>query len=67
MENLNIKSALNDITDVFSGADGGISYVRLKILLEELESKYNLGDTSVLPILQIVIKFHKLVKASDKF
>lgn len=39
MKNVTVKQMLNDITDTFTGADGGISYLKLRILLEDLERR----------------------------
>lgn len=40
------KEALQHILDTFSGSDGGVSFVALKTLLEEMDRRAVKGDTA---------------------
>lgn len=60
---------LNDdfqtILDTFSGADGGISFVKLRVLLEEIERKSISGDVYAEEILKVVKRFRRLIDVAQ--
>ena len=55
------KWALDRITDIFTGVDGGISFSKFKELLEELDNQAVSGDSAAKEILEIVYQFDRLI------
>jgi cell fate (sporulation/competence/biofilm development) regulator YlbF (YheA/YmcA/DUF963 family) len=55
------KEAFKEITDVFSGSDGGLTFIKLKLFLEEMEMRHDNGDYDAGKILQMMIRFHSLI------
>lgn len=61
-----IKTILDRLTDVFSGADGGVSFVMLKNLIEALDKKAQEGDEDAEEVLTTTLRrFNKLLDISQ--
>jgi len=56
-----LKEVLDNIMDVFTGADGGADYCKVRWALEKFEQGALDGSKSSMDILDIVIKFSKLL------
>jgi len=56
-----MKTSLQKITDVFSGADGGDCFVQLRAFLEQVEKQAKNGDESAKEILDVVYRFSRLL------
>lgn len=52
--------------DCFSGADGGIGYLKLRTFIQEMIEKSNEGDKSAKEIVLLVERFDKLVGIATK-
>lgn len=63
--NEKLKEAINDIMDTFAGADGGISFVNLRSILENMDKEAGNGNLSAQEILEVVYRFHRLVKMAQ--
>lgn len=60
-----LNDDLQEILDTFSGADGGIKFVRFKALLEEIEKRSLSGDEAAKEIIKIVKRFRRLIDAAN--
>jgi hypothetical protein len=60
------KNCLDNITDTFTGADGGISFIKLKSLVEAMDQKAETGDIAAEQLIGILIKFNNLIKVANK-
>ncbi len=61
---MNLKKELDYITDCFSGIDGGVVFLKLRFLLEEMDKRAKKGDSSAKEILAIVKNFSNLIKVA---
>jgi len=59
------KQAFQQILDTFSGADGGISFVLLKTLVEELDQRAESGDQAAQRIVEVVYQFARLINLAN--
>lgn len=57
---------LQIILDCFSGLDGGITFIQLKILLKELEEKANANDQSAKELVKAVHVFANIITFASK-
>ncbi len=57
-----IQEAMRDITDVFSGVDGGGGFYKLCMLIRSLSDDKNNPD-AVKKLFDVIIKFSKLVNS----
>jgi len=57
-----IKDAMQNILNTFSGYDGGASFVQLCRCVTELDNKAKNGDQSSKTILQIIIRFNNIIR-----
>jgi len=55
------KKSFDDISDIFTGEDGGVSFIKLKQFVEEFDKKAANGDEAARQIIDIVTNFSKLV------
>jgi hypothetical protein len=56
-----LKKELDNIMDVFTGADGGVDFCKLRFALEEFEATALKGNAASLEIIGVVMKFSKLL------
>lgn len=61
-----LNDDLQTILDTFSGADGAVSFVKLRLLLANLEEHEIAGDESAREILNVLRRFRKLIDAAQK-
>ena len=53
------------IVDCFTGADGGLEFIRLQSLLEEMEKRANAGDQAADKVLGAVYQMARLIKVAN--
>lgn len=63
--NPKLDEAFNAITDCFTGCDGGCEFIRLQVLIEEMERRAAEGDEAADKILVVVYQFHRLIKVAN--
>lgn len=62
-----VQQVLERIVNVFAGYDGGVSFVKLRFFLEDLERQANDGDKPAQQIIEVVNQFDRLLScATDK-
>ena len=54
------------LLDVFGGADGGVSFARLKVFIAALEAQAAEGDSAAAELLQIQARYVQLVKIAQR-
>jgi hypothetical protein len=54
------------IVDCISGSDGGVSFVRLQGLIEEMERRANAGDVAADKVLGAVYQFARLIEVANR-
>lgn len=59
------KKAFDKITDCFSCADGGLQFVKMKSLIEEMARQADAGDEPARMVMDVMNKFAKLIDAAD--
>lgn len=59
------KKAFDNITDTFTGADGGVSFINLRFFIEGLDAKASEGDAESEEILQIMKQFSMLIDIAN--
>lgn len=60
-----VDKAFNEILDCFGGTDGGISFVKTRTLIEEMQKRSENGDESAAKVVQIVMQFSRLIKIAQ--
>ncbi len=60
------KAAFDNILDTFSGSDGGVGFVRLQALVEQLERQADMGDAAAEPVIQVVHQFSLQIDVANK-
>jgi len=63
--NPKLDEAFNEITDCFTGADGGGEFVRLQCFLEEFEKRAAAGDEAADKVLGAVYQFARLIRVAN--
>jgi len=61
-----VEELLDPSLSCFSGEDGGITFVKLKILLTIFCERSDKGDNKAKDALNIIIKFNKLIKLANE-
>ncbi len=61
-----LKAELNNIMDCFTGADGGVTFFKVKCGLEDLEKQGKKGDIEAREILKTVTRFSQLINVLSK-
>ena len=61
-----IKEHVDNIMDCMTGADGGIGFMKLKMLLEYLDEQAQDGDEDSNKALECVVRFSKLITFAKK-
>lgn len=61
-----LQTSINNILDCFGGADGGVGFARLKILVEQLEKQADAGDDNAERVIQVVHQFSRLIDVANK-
>ena len=60
-----IKEIVQDILDVFTGADGGADYIHFISFMEDMCNRYlDNDDKAAGEILNVVVRFHCLLKVA---
>ncbi len=63
---MNVKPVLDYLTDVFSGADGGVSFVRFRMFMEEMGRRADDGDVAAARVVRIAEQFKRLVEVAQR-
>jgi hypothetical protein len=63
---MSVIQNLNDITDIFTGADGGVGYALSREKLIAIEKQANSGDKSAIELINIVNRFTRLMTNLSK-
>ena len=66
MKSEKYQKQLENIMDCFTGADGGVSFMNLKLLLDEMERQELNGDTDASEVLRIFSNFSRLIDTAQK-
>lgn len=62
-----IERIFQRITDVFSGADGGVQFVLLKELVERMDQQAQVGDETAEQVLTVTLRrFNNLLDVAAK-
>ena len=61
------KEALDNILDCLTGADGGVSFVKVKTALEETDKRASDGDKAAEEVMMVMVRFSRLIKAFCKW
>lgn len=64
-KNPELQEHFDNILDTFSGADGGIRFVKFKWMLNDLEHQASSGDESAQKILDIVEQFSRMITVAN--
>jgi len=59
---IKVRESIDYILNVFSGTDGGGSFIRLMATLRALSNQADGGDCSAEHLLDIVYRFHRLIE-----
>jgi hypothetical protein len=63
--NPQIDAAFHNITDTFTGLDGGVAFVKLRALINKLSKDADAGDEAAKDILLFVTRFSKLIDVAS--
>lgn len=66
MKSEKYQKQLENILDCFTGADGGVLFMNLKLLLDEMERQELNGDTDASEVLLIFSNFSRLIDTAQK-
>ena len=61
-----VKARMDTILDCFSGADGGVSFVKLKTQMEKFAKEADQGGYSSQEVCSILIRFARLIEVVNK-
>lgn len=61
-----LNNAFEEITDCFTGTDGGIGFIKLQRLIEDMNRQADTGDESAKQIIDFVTRFARLIKVANK-
>ena len=60
------KLAMSKIMDCFTGADGGISYVQFRSMIETCDKKAEAGDKPAEILVGLMIHFSRMIEAAER-
>lgn len=60
------KAALDNVLDMATGADGGVGYMRLRSLLDEMDGRAEKGDAAAAEIVAMLTRFSRLIDLANK-
>lgn len=60
------KIALFNILDTMTGADGGVRFIYLRNLVEEMDRRAEGGDNDAKSIIDVVMRFSRLIDVAVK-
>jgi hypothetical protein len=61
-----LREAVVNIMDCFSGADGGASFHQLRLMLGDMDRMAATGDEPAEEIVEMVLRFSRLISAAKK-
>lgn len=57
--------AIAKVMDMYTGADGGIGYVKFRALVEILDAKAAAGDAASIQLIDIIRRYARLVDVAE--
>lgn len=60
------REAFNNITDCFSGADGGVAFIMTKSMIEQLVRQAEAGDDKARQTIEVVHQMSRLIDAAQR-
>ncbi len=60
------KAAFQNILDTMTGADGGVRFLYFKVLIEEMDKRASEGDADAQTLIDVMIRFSRLIDVSQK-
>lgn len=61
-----LAKTIDNIVDVFTGADGGVDFVKFRILIACLDKQKANGDLAAKKILNVVFQFSQLLNIAKR-
>lgn len=58
-------AAFDNILDTFGGADGGVSFINLKWMIENMDSLSDQGEEHATEIIKVMLRFSKLIDVAN--
>jgi hypothetical protein len=58
--------SLEYITDVLSGDEGGIPFLKFKMFVDALGGRADNGDKSAEQVLEVVYRFEKMIRVAQR-
>jgi hypothetical protein len=55
------EKAVRTALDCFSGADGGVTFMLFRILIENLDAKAAAGDAAAQQLIDLIYRYAKLI------
>jgi hypothetical protein len=60
-----LNMQLNNIMNCFSGDDGGVSFIRLRSLIETMHARAVTGDDAAKQLIDVVSKMSRLIDVAN--
>lgn len=60
------KEAFDNITDTFTGGNGGVRFLKVKFLIEEMDKRSESGDADAHQIIRVIEQFSRLINFANK-
>jgi hypothetical protein len=60
------KEAFDNITDTFTGGDGGVRFLKVKFLIEEMDRQSESGNADACQIIRVIKQFSRLIDFANK-
>jgi len=60
-----VSESLRAIMDCMTGADGGVSFVKTRVMLEAMEARALSGDEAADAVCAVVHRFAKLIEVAQ--
>jgi hypothetical protein len=60
------KAAIDTTLDCFTGADGGVSFVRFSALVAAMDLKAAAGDDAAIKIIELVTRYARLIEVANR-
>ncbi len=60
------KAAFLNILDTITGADGGVRFVYFKSLIEEMDKRAEAGDADAQKLIDVMMRFSRLIDVAQK-
>lgn len=62
-----VEGAIDTMLDCFGGSDGGMSFIQMKILAQEMSRQVDEeGNDAALEVCQVILRMEKFIKVAGK-